>query len=208
MNKSIKLKVAESCQDDMNKNLIRIDSRFMRTLELNVGDIIAIEGKRKALAIIDKAYPSDFGVEIIRMDSTLRKNAKVEIGDFAILFKPNIVEAEKVILKCEDNLNMKKLNYEFFKDKNLGKAFSQNDLINMIISSEKIEPKKISKKDITNELEKINPKILDNPFASDLIDGIYDDFSKINIVIGKFKIEFTKPSGFVSIGSKTTIEVK
>ena len=73
---SIELKVAEAIQDDVNKGIVRIDSQYMKQLDVRPGDIVEIEGKRKTVAIVDRAYPGDIGLGIIRMDGLIRKNSK------------------------------------------------------------------------------------------------------------------------------------
>ena len=72
LKKELKLKVAEAIQDDVNKGIVRIDSGFMRDLGVRPGDIVEIEGTRKTVAIVDRAYPGDIGLNIIRMDGLIR----------------------------------------------------------------------------------------------------------------------------------------
>ncbi len=69
----IKLKVAEAIQDDVNKGIVRVDSSFMREIDVRPGDIVEIEGTRKTVAIADRAYPGDIGLNIIRMDGIARR---------------------------------------------------------------------------------------------------------------------------------------
>ena len=68
LDKELKLKVAEAIQDDVNKGIVRIDNSFMQQIGARVGDIVEIEGERKTVAITDRAYPGDIGLNIIRMD--------------------------------------------------------------------------------------------------------------------------------------------
>ena len=78
--KELKLKVAEAIQDDVNKGIVRIDNTFMKEMDIKVGDIVELEGERKTVAIADRAYPGDIGINIVRMDGISRKNAKTGIG--------------------------------------------------------------------------------------------------------------------------------
>ena len=81
----IKLKVAEAIQDDVNKGIVRIDSGFMQQAGIRPGDIVEITGERTTVAIADRAYPGDIGLNIIRMDGIVRRNAKTGIGELATL---------------------------------------------------------------------------------------------------------------------------
>ncbi|HRR54609.1 MAG TPA: AAA family ATPase, partial [Candidatus Methanomethylicus sp.] len=77
----VTLRVAESKQRDVGRGKVRIDSDAMKAIGVSVGDIIEIEGKRKTAAIVWPAYTEDQGMDIIRMDGLIRKNAGMGIGE-------------------------------------------------------------------------------------------------------------------------------
>ena len=89
--KEAKLKVAEAMQDDVNKGIVRIDSSYMHEIGIRPGDIVEINGERSTVGIADRAYPGDIGLNIIRMDGILRRNAKTGIGE--------VVRIKKIIIK-------------------------------------------------------------------------------------------------------------
>src|SRR3989338_6035298 len=92
----IKLKVMEALQEEAYKGIVRIDSQTMRLIDIKPGDIIEIEGGRKTVGIADRAYPSDIGQEIIRMDGILRRNAKTGIGEHVSVRKVDVKEAKSI----------------------------------------------------------------------------------------------------------------
>jgi transitional endoplasmic reticulum ATPase len=98
MAKEILLKVAESVQDDVNKGIVRIDSNFMKQMDANPGDIVEIEGKRKTVAIVGRSYPGDIGLNIIRSDGLIRRNARTSIGETVKVRKVQVKEAKKIII--------------------------------------------------------------------------------------------------------------
>jgi len=53
----VKVKVAEAFQDDVNKGIVRVDSRFLKLAGIKPGDIVEIDGEKKTVAIVDRAYP-------------------------------------------------------------------------------------------------------------------------------------------------------
>ncbi|MEN3052525.1 MAG: CDC48 family AAA ATPase [Candidatus Methanosuratincola petrocarbonis] len=79
--KEVVLRVAESKQRDVGRGKVRIDADAMKKIGVSVGDVIEIEGKRKTAAIVWPAYTEDQGMDIIRMDGLIRKNAGVGIGE-------------------------------------------------------------------------------------------------------------------------------
>ena len=132
MVEEVKLKVAEAHQDDVNKGIIRIDSSFMRALGISVGDIVGVRGERETLAVIDRAYPSDLGLEIIRMDGVIRKNAKISVGEHISLFKPEIKEATKVILNPLQDFVLHPTTMNNLKKGLQRKPVSQGDIITTV----------------------------------------------------------------------------
>ncbi|MBN1645208.1 CDC48 family AAA ATPase [Candidatus Woesearchaeota archaeon] len=98
MTKEIKLKVVESIQEDVNKGVVRIDSTYMKELNVKRGDFLELEGGRKTYAIVDRALPADVGRNVIRVDGLIRHNAKTAIGDMVTTRKAEIKEAKKITI--------------------------------------------------------------------------------------------------------------
>ncbi len=127
----IKLKVAEAIQDDVNKGIVRIDSGFMHDLGIRPGDIIEITGERKTVAITDRAYPGDIGLNIIRMDGLIRRNAKAGIGELVSIKKANIIEAKKIIIAPQRKGIVVRANPVIFKQGLLGRAVLKGDIVSL-----------------------------------------------------------------------------
>ena len=72
----IKLKVMEALQEEAYKGIVRIDSQTMKELGVHPGDVVEIQGNRLTVGIVDRAYPTDVGQNIIRMDGIIRRNAQ------------------------------------------------------------------------------------------------------------------------------------
>ena len=94
----IQLRVAEAKKRDVGRGKVRIDVRVMKKLDVNPGDIIEIEGKRKTAAIVWPAYSDDQDETIIRMDGLIRKNAGVSIGEKIFISKANAKTASLIKL--------------------------------------------------------------------------------------------------------------
>ncbi len=129
--KEIKLKVAEAIQDDVNKGIVRIDSGYMAEIGIKSGDIVEIEGERKSVAIADRAYPGDIGLNIIRMDGIIRKNSKTSIGEIIKARKAQIKEAKKVIIAPARKGIVIRASPEIFKQGLLGRAVTRGDIVSL-----------------------------------------------------------------------------
>ncbi|MBS3127805.1 CDC48 family AAA ATPase [Candidatus Woesearchaeota archaeon] len=131
MKKDLELKVAEAIQDDVNKGIIRIDSTFMKELGLKPGEIIEIEGQRKTVGIVDRAYPGDIGLNIIRMDGLTRRNSKAGIGERVKIRPVDVKEAKRITIAPAREGIIVKASPEIFKQGLLGRAVVKGDILSL-----------------------------------------------------------------------------
>ena len=95
---ALKLKVNEAMQDDVNKGIVRLDSQLMRQLDIHQGNIVEIKGSRVTYAIADRSLPGDIGLNIIRMDGLIRRNARTSIGEMVDVDRADVKEAKKIVI--------------------------------------------------------------------------------------------------------------
>jgi len=127
--KEVKLKVMEALQEEAYKGIVRIDSETMHLLGVHSGDVITINGARETVGIVDRAYPTDVGQNVIRMDGILRRNAKTSIGEFVIVNKAEIKEAKDIVIAPAQKGVMVKADPRIFKRTLLGRAVVKGDII-------------------------------------------------------------------------------
>ncbi|MEK6889493.1 MAG: CDC48 family AAA ATPase [Nanoarchaeota archaeon] len=126
---TIKLRVVEALQDDVQKGIARIDPQIMKALGLNRGDIIMIKGGRETIALVDRAYPADVGERIIRIDGIIRKNARTSVSDLVDIAKCPARPAKKVSIAPAQPGVMIQGDPEVFKNSLLGRPVSKGDII-------------------------------------------------------------------------------
>ncbi|MFH1591137.1 MAG: CDC48 family AAA ATPase [archaeon] len=127
----IALKVAEAIQDDVNKGILRLDSNFMREIDVRPGDIIEVEGDRMTVGIVDRAYPGDIGLNIIRMDGITRRNAKTGISEMVKVRKAQVKEAKKIVIAPASKGIMIQASPNVFKQGLLGRALVKGDIVSL-----------------------------------------------------------------------------
>ncbi len=127
--KEIKLKVMEALQEEVYKGIIRIDSKTMHEIGVRPGDIVEIEGQRMTVGIVDRAYPSDIGQSVIRMDGIIRRNAKTGIGEFVKVRKAEVKEAKTVTIAPAQQGVFIEANPEIVKNGLLGRPIVKGDQI-------------------------------------------------------------------------------
>ncbi len=99
MDNSVVLKVAMAQrQSEAGYGRARIDSAARIQLGLEVGDIIEIIGKRKAVAKVFKCEPEDNGKGLIRIDGLTRTSAGVSVDENVTIRRCDPVPADKVTL--------------------------------------------------------------------------------------------------------------
>jgi len=129
--KEIKLKVMEAVQDDVNKGIVKIDSSFMKQINANPGDVVEIKGERVTAAVVDRSYPGDIGLNIIRMDGNARRNARTSIGEIVSVKKCDVKPAKKISISPAHKGVMINASPQLFKQGLLGKALIKGDLVSL-----------------------------------------------------------------------------
>jgi transitional endoplasmic reticulum ATPase len=91
-------KVKEALPKDVGRAIARIDPEDMKSLGLEVGQIVEIEGKRKTVAKAMPCYAEDRGGKIVQIDGITRENAKVGLDEKVTLQKVEAGTAKKITL--------------------------------------------------------------------------------------------------------------
>ncbi len=185
--KEIKLRVVEAIQDDVNKGIVRVDSGYMKEIGVKPGDIIEIEGQRKTVAIVDRAYPGDIGLNIIRMDGITRRNARTGVGELITIRKADVKEATKVIIAPAHARIMVRASPNLIRRGMLGRALRKGDILSLGGSTKR-----------RNTLQR-----------SDFFEGIFnimdDPFSGFGFGDIKFVVVETKPKGAVIVTDNSEV---
>jgi transitional endoplasmic reticulum ATPase len=92
------LKVKEALPKDVGRAIARIDPEEMKSLGLEVGQIVEIEGKRKTAAKAMPCYAEDRGKKIVQIDGITRENAKVGLDEKVTIERGESRPAKKITL--------------------------------------------------------------------------------------------------------------
>src|SRR3990170_7606990 len=95
---TLTFRVSKSLPKDVGRHIARIDPADMAALDLQVGDIIQVIGKRATPAKVMPAYVEDRGQGSIQIDGICRENAQVGLGEAVRLEKADYAEARIVVL--------------------------------------------------------------------------------------------------------------
>jgi transitional endoplasmic reticulum ATPase len=92
------LRIAEAPSNLVGRGIAIIDQKIIREQEWQSGDIIEINGTRKAFAKVWPAQSSEYGKGLIRIDASIRNNAGVGIDDRVTIKKTEAKIAESLTL--------------------------------------------------------------------------------------------------------------
>jgi len=95
----IEVTVKEAAHDDAGRGIARLSIEVMRQLGLVSGDVIEIQGKRKAAAVVWPGFQQDTGYGIIRIDGTLRSNTGTGIDEKVKVRKLEVTYAKKITVQ-------------------------------------------------------------------------------------------------------------
>ena len=212
--KNITLRVHEAKKKDIGRNIARIDLETMEKLNIKVGDVIALVGKKKTAAIAWPCYPQDSGLGIIRIDSRLITNIGTNIDETIQIRKVNAQSAQNIVLAPKSVKIKSNPRFEtFVKRKLTNYPVTIDDFIYISIGvSKEITFKVINLK--PNGVCMIKPETVlhisenitgDEKMAVDYVK--YEDIGGLNKEIEEIReiteLPFTNPSLFKKLGIKT-----
>ncbi|MDD3083668.1 MAG: AAA family ATPase, partial [Candidatus ainarchaeum sp.] len=127
-NKEVILQVQDPDPTHVGRNIVTLDKKTKNELEITSGDIIEIVGTKKTAAIVWPARIEDEGKEIIRMDSIIRHNAGVSLGERVKIVKSIPKEAKRVVLAPTEEVRIIASGYErILKKSFLGRPLTIGD---------------------------------------------------------------------------------
>jgi len=183
----LRLKVAEAIQDDVNKGIVRIDNTFMLQIGIRPGDIVEIEGERVTVGIADRAYPGDIGLNIIRMDGIIRRNAKTGIGETVLVRKAKVSEAKKVVIAPAQKGMVVRASPQIFKRGLLGRAVVKGDIVSL------------------GGTKRRRTTMESSPFFDDIFSMMNNDMSNFGFSDIKFIVADANPKNAVIISDTTEV---
>ena len=189
--KDVVLRVSEAKPKDAGKKRVRIDPDIMKELGVEAGDVVEIEGKRKTVAIVWPALPEDMGLDIIRMDGNLRKNAEANIGDKVIVRKVIPKPAARVRLApTVHSISIDESFKRYVKKKLIGTPVIENDTIPVPVLGQAVQLVVIDTRPRGPVIitEKTVVDVLERPVSTSSIPKVtYEDIGGLHEVVARIR---------------------
>jgi transitional endoplasmic reticulum ATPase len=122
--------VADAEKMDVGRHVVRLSSRIMADLDLETGDVVEFTGTRAVPALVWRGRPDDEGLDIVRMDAVLRRNAGVSLGDRIKVKKIEPQEARIILLApAEQEIRIRGDISTYFRERLLNKPVIKNNMV-------------------------------------------------------------------------------
>ncbi len=183
---AVMLKVAGAVQQDVGRGIVRIDRKFQEKLSVTQGTVVEVEGEKKTAAIVVDAFPNDKGLDIIRMDGLIRKNAKTGMGEIVKVKKADVKEAKRIVLAPTQSGVHFNIPGAKVRQNVIGRPLNKGDIISIVRK----------------------PK--DNPFKDSVFEDFFEGlFENPTFALGeiRFIVVSSSPAGIVQVSNTTEIEV-
>ena len=188
--KELKLVVAENRHHSyVNRGMALIDEEMMKRIGLRQGDIVEIVGSRSTSAIMMRGFPEDKGLEIVRIDGLIRRNAGTSIGEKVIVRKAPVKEAKSIAIAPTDPRIRFMATGEIIRRNLLGRPLVKGDLIAPTPPGEPV---------------RMGADSLFAQFFGDVFGEMAMPFGLGEV---KFVVTNTSPSGIVLVTEMTDVEV-
>jgi transitional endoplasmic reticulum ATPase len=97
-NTTLTLKVKEALPKDVGRAIARIDPEDMKSMGIEVGEIVVMEGKRKTPAKAMPLFLEDRGKGVVQIDGISRENAQIGLDEKVTIQKTSQRPASKITL--------------------------------------------------------------------------------------------------------------
>ena len=126
--KNTSLNVADTYHEDIGRGVVRLDSNSLSKLNVSSGEYVLINDK--CVAKVLKCYVEDEGLDLIRMDSSLRANSLVSLGDSVNCVKVSVLIAKSIeISPTTEGVKFSNDPTSLFLGNLVGKAYAKGNLI-------------------------------------------------------------------------------
>lgn len=130
MDEEVVLTVADAEKMDVGRHVVRLNSTAMANLGCEAGDVVELFGTRSVPALVWRGRYEDEQLDIVRMDSVLRRNAGVSLGDRIRVKKAEPHEARAIHLApAEQEIRIRGDISSYFRERLLGRPITRNNMI-------------------------------------------------------------------------------
>jgi transitional endoplasmic reticulum ATPase len=95
---ALKLKVTEALNKDVGRAFVRMGPEDLERLQVAIGDIVEISGKRKTVCKAMPSYKELRGQSRIQLDGLIRENARAGLDEFVMVRKTACLPAKQIRL--------------------------------------------------------------------------------------------------------------
>ncbi len=118
-------------QDDIGKNMVKIDPLIFEREGLKVGSYVSVQGSKFTHARIYPSTQIDVGAGVARMDKYIRMNCGVTTGDRVFIEPVEFTKAKKVIVVPQEGAILADEVSTWIKHRLLNRALTKGDFVSI-----------------------------------------------------------------------------
>ena len=99
LTEEITLRVSESTGKDVGRGLARIDPADMQPAGRDIGDLVEVVGQATTVCKLLPAFKEHRGKRALQIDGIIRENARVGLGESAVVRRAAVKPAAEVVLR-------------------------------------------------------------------------------------------------------------
>ena len=183
-NQALTLRVEEAYNDEQGRAMARICPSFLRDWGFAIGDVIELQSRRKGAikvgAIVVPSKKNDRGIIIVRIDSDIRRNLRVTLGELVTIRRVERQHANRITLApAEERIRL----------------LARPELLRTgLLKRPVVKGEELAMK---GKIRKIPPKLFQEDFPTSEQMGLV-----------RIKVVKTDPQGIVVVGVDTEINIQ
>ncbi|RDE12006.1 MAG: AAA family ATPase [Candidatus Thorarchaeota archaeon] len=126
---SVRLKVAAAMPRDQGRGIVRLNTEVRSQLGVGSGSYVLVKGQRETVAVCWPSLKEDEAIDMIRMDSLIRTNAGVKLGDVVEISSVTVPDGTRVVLAPSQPVRFQPGFEEYIKQQIINRPVTRGDLL-------------------------------------------------------------------------------
>ncbi|MFX1368843.1 MAG: CDC48 family AAA ATPase [Promethearchaeota archaeon] len=126
---STRLKVAAAMPKDQGRGIVRLNTQTRNQLGIRSGDYVLLKGGKETVAVCWPSLQEDEVLDMIRMDSFIRNNAGVKLGEMVEIGTVTVAEATRVVLAPSQPVRFQPGFENYIKQQLVNRPITRGDVV-------------------------------------------------------------------------------
>jgi len=126
---SIRLKVAAAMPRDQGRGIVRLNAEVRNQLGVGSGSYVLLKGQKETVAVCWPSLKEDEAIDMVRMDSLIRTNAGVKLGEVVEVSSATVPDGTRVVLAPSQPVRFQQGFDEYIKQQIINRPVTRGDVL-------------------------------------------------------------------------------